>query len=105
MDEERNIITVTTDDGKTYEADVIDIFNVEGYPGKDYILYSFGEEVDEDNEKVYMSILKEEGDGYLLESVKDPEEIKAVEEAVDELLSMSDEELDELESEGDEEDE
>ena len=102
MDEERNLVTVTTDDGKEYQADVIDIFEVEGYPGKEYILYSFGENVDGDSETVYMSILKDTEDGYLLEAVKDEEEIKAVGEAVDELLAMSDEELESLEEDDEE---
>lgn len=102
MDEERNLVTVTTDDGKEYQADVIDIFEVEGYPGKEYILYSFGENVNGDSETVYMSILKDTEDGYLLEAVKDEEEIKAVGEAVDELLAMSDEELESLEEDDEE---
>ena len=96
MDQELNTISVTTESGERFEAEVIDIFGVEGYPDKEYILYSFGEEVDQDHERVYMSILKEGEDGYVLDAITDPQEIKDVQDAVDEFLAMSDEEVEAL---------
>ena len=35
---EDNKITLTTPDNKTIEVEVLDIFNVVGYEGKDYIM-------------------------------------------------------------------
>ena len=34
-----NFIDITTEDGQKYKAEVIDIFNVDEYPDKDYIIY------------------------------------------------------------------
>ena len=59
---EDNKITLTTPDNKTIEVEVLDIFNVVGYEGKDYIMYTLGEKIDEENEKVYISILNDKGD-------------------------------------------
>lgn len=52
-----NKITITTPDNKEIEVEVLDIFNVVGYEGKDYIMYTLGEKINEENEKVYISIL------------------------------------------------
>ena len=43
-----------------------------------------------------MSILKEGEDGYVLDAITDPQEIKDVQDAVDEFLAMSDEEVEAL---------
>ena len=45
---EDNKITLTTPDNKTIEVEVLDIFNVVGYEGKDYIMYTLGEKIDEE---------------------------------------------------------
>ena len=50
-----NHIFVTDDEGKKYRAEVLDIFKVEGYDDNDYIMYSFGESVDDSNERVYVT--------------------------------------------------
>ena len=64
-----NMITVTAENGQKFQAEVLDIFKVTGYEDKDYILYSFGENVDQDNEKVYVSILEEINDSYNLKEI------------------------------------
>ena len=88
---EDNKITITTPDNKQLEVEVLDIFNVEGYEGKDYIMYSLGEEVDEENEKVYISILKETSpDSFELQGITDDKEWDAVEKALEEKLSELD---------------
>lgn len=56
-----NKITITTPDNKEIEVEVLDIFNVVGYEGKDYIMYTLGEKINEENEKVYISILNDRG--------------------------------------------
>ena len=63
---EDNKITVTTPDNRQLEVEVLDIFTVEGYEGKDYILYTLGEEVDADHERAYVSILEENDDSFSL---------------------------------------
>ena len=79
-----NFITVTAENGQKFQAEVLDIFKINGYEDKDYILYSFGESVDQDNEKVYVSILQQDGDTYNLKEISDSVEWNAVQEAVSE---------------------
>ena len=99
--EEQNLIEVIGENGDKFQAEVIEIFELEQYPGKEYILYSFGEQVDEENEKVYVSILNENDDEYVLSYIEDEEEQKAANEAIDELLNMTDEEHEALEESDD----
>lgn len=80
-----NYITVTAEDGKKYKAEVIDIFNVEEYQDKDYIIYSFGEEVDNENEKVYVSIVEKTNDEYFLKGIDDPKEWEVVQNKINEM--------------------
>ena len=54
-------------------------------------MYSLGEEVDEENEKVYISILKETSpDSFELQGITDDKEWDAVEKALEEELSELD---------------
>ena len=99
--EEQNFIEVIGETGEKFQAEVIEIFEVEQYPGKEYILYSFGEQADEENEKVYVSILNENEDEYVLSYIEDEEELKVVNAAIDELLDLSDEERESLEESDD----
>ena len=99
--EEQNLIEVIGENGDKFQAEVIEIFELEQYPGKEYILYSFGEQVDEENEKVYVSILNEKEDEYVLSYIEDEEEQRIVNKAIDELLELSDEEREALEESDD----
>ena len=93
---EDNKITLTTSDNKQIEVEVLDIFNVVGYEGKDYIMYTLGEKVDEDNEKVYISILNEKDDNtFELLSITDEKELDMVEKAIEEEITYGDEMKDE----------
>ena len=93
---EDNKITLTTPDNKQLEVEVLDIFNVVGYEGKDYIMYTLGEKVDEENEKVYVSILNEKDDNTLeLVSITDETEWDMVEKAIQEEITDGDEMKDE----------
>ena len=83
-----NKITVTTPDNRQLEVEVLDIFNVVGYEGKDYILYTLGEEVDSDHEKAYVSILKGDNNNYSLLEITDPKEWEQVQLAINEELSL-----------------
>ncbi len=93
---EDNKITLTTPDNKQLEVEVLDIFNVVGYEGKDYIMYTLGEKVDEENEKVYVSILNEKDDNtFELVSITDEKEWDMVEKAIQEEITYGDEMKDE----------
>ena len=87
---ENRIIKVTSENGQEIEAEVLDIFNVEGYDN-DYCLYTFGEEADDDNERVYISILKEDEDSFEFLAITDEAEWNAVQEALNESLESGDE--------------
>lgn len=79
-----NFIDVVTPEGEEKKAEVLDIFTVEGYEDKDYILYTFGKEVDENNVEVFVSILRKNGDVFSLENIEDETEWEEVQQAIDE---------------------
>lgn len=81
-----DFIEVTTKDGRKLKAEVIEVFNVDEYPNKDYVMYSFGEDVGEDKEKVYISILDETEDSYRLKGISDPREWSVVQDAINNSL-------------------
>ncbi len=80
-----NIIMVRSENGVEFEIEVLDIFNVEGYEGKDYILYTRGKEIDDDNIEVYVSKIEQEDDHFNLLTIEDDQEWEAVEKAMDEM--------------------
>ena len=93
---EDNKITLTTPDNKTIEVEVLDIFNVVGYEGKDYIMYTLGEKIDEENEKVYISILNDKGDNnFELVGITDDKDWDMVEKAIQEEITYGDDMKDE----------
>ena len=93
---EDNKITLTTPDNKTIEVEVLDIFNVVGYEGKDYIMYTLGEKIDEENEKVSISILNDKGDNnFELVGITDDKEWDMVEKAIQEEITYGDDMKDE----------
>lgn len=80
-------IKVVTSNNQVLEIEVLDIFQVSGYD-HDYIMYSLGEDVDEENEQVYISILKNDYDSYSLEDISDDKEWEDVEKALLEEVEM-----------------
>ena len=84
-------ISVNTANGKM-DAYVIDIFGAAGYEDNDYIMYSFGEVMDDEQEKVYISRLEEEDNNFNFKEITDPEEWAAVQNAINETLSKTNEE-------------
>lgn len=91
-----NKITITTPDNKEIEVEVLDIFNVVGYEGKDYIMYTLGEKTNEENEKVYISILNDRGNNtFELLEISDEKEWEAVQQAIQEEIAHEDEMNDE----------
>lgn len=79
-----NIIKVTNENGETFEVEVLDIFEVAGYEGKEYIVYSRGKEID-NNVEVYVSILRDQNGEFLLDNITDDKEWEDVEKAMDEM--------------------
>lgn len=91
-----NKITITTPDNKEIEVEVLDIFNVVGYERKDYIMYTLGEKINEENEKVYISILNDRGNNtFELLEISDEKEWEAVQQAIQEEIAHEDEMNDE----------
>lgn len=84
-----NVIKITDEFGKQFDVEVLDIFNVAGYEGKDYILYTRNEEVDANNIEVYVSILKQDDENhYSLLNIEDEQEWEVVQKAIDEMGDM-----------------
>lgn len=75
-------INAQLEDGRNVKIEVINTFTLEQYPNKEYILYSLGEAIDDDNERVYVSILREESDSFHLDSINDDVEWADVQNAI-----------------------
>ena len=87
-----NKIIATTPDNEQLEIEVLDIFSVVGYEGKEYILYTLGEEIDQDHERAYVSILEEKDNGYSLTEINDSKEWQEVQKAIEEDIAMAEDE-------------
>lgn len=87
-----NKIIATTPDNEQLEIEVLDIFSVVGYEGKEYILYTLGEEMDQDHERAYVSILEEKDNGYSLTEINDSKEWQEVQIAIEEDIAMAEDE-------------
>ncbi len=81
-----NQLIVKTADGRDWQIFVLDTFQVDEYPNKEYVAYTFGEFENNDNIKSYISILNETENYFSLESMTDEDEVKIVEEAYKNLL-------------------
>lgn len=85
---EDNFISVLDENGKEYKAEVVDIFQVAGYGDNNYIIYSFGEIIDDDTDKVYVSKIEELEDGTInLNAIVDNAEWEAVNNAINEKIN------------------
>ena len=80
-----NMLDVITSDGNNYQIYFIKTFQLDSYPNKKYIAYTFGEEIDE-MVKSYVSIINEENEQIRLEAITDKEEWNDVKEGLKELL-------------------
>ena len=83
-----NIIKVYDSEGNEFEVEVLDIFAVEGYEGKEYIMYTQNNEVDEDNIEVFVSILNHDGEHFSLDNIEDETEWEQVQRAISEMGDM-----------------
>jgi len=80
------MIHVVDENGRNIEVEVLDIFEVEGYDNE-YIMYTKGEQVDKDNERVYISILQENDDeSFTFKDISDDKEWDEVQSAIQENI-------------------
>ena len=77
-------IKVLNEKGEEIEAEVLLYFSLDN-TGKNYVLYTFGENDANGMETVHASILSEENDGYKLETMPD-EDWEAVKEVMREII-------------------
>lgn len=84
MENKFETIIVTTESGKQMEAQVIDIIEVPEF-NKEYIFYSFGEKLEDNQMKVYVSILIEENEKIILKGIEDDNEWEVVKEILDSM--------------------
>ena len=84
---EENVLNVSTNDGNNYQIKVIKIFDLESYPNRVYIAYTFGEYVSNEEVQSYISIINEMDDGTIsLEAIIDKEEWLASKAKLEEIL-------------------
>ena len=79
--EEQNILNITDENGNPSQIEVLDIFTLDEYPGKEYILYTKGE-TEGDLVKTYVSILEETEDEANLISIDDEAEFARVQDII-----------------------
>lgn len=85
--EMENILNVEDENGNIIGVEVLDIFTLPEYPEKQYIMYSKGEVVDEENEKVYVSIIDDSGESAELLNIEDENEWNKVQEYINKVPS------------------
>lgn len=74
-------LTVTDENNNQVEIEVLDIFTVDSYPRKEYILYTKNE-TEGDYIKTYVSILQETETSVTLASIEDDNEFAAVQDKI-----------------------
>ena len=79
--EETQKLTIKTEDGKEVEANVITFLKDEE-TNKEYVLYTFDDDNDEVEAKIYASVFVENASGYELLPIESEEEWKALQEEI-----------------------
>ena len=82
-----NELVVSGENGVKYTIKVIDIFNVDEYPEKEYIAYTFEEPIDAEHIKAYISILKETETDFSLVGISDKDEWDIVQNVFNNLIT------------------
>ena len=79
MENEDNILLITDEEGNEIKIEVLEIFSLDEYPGKEYVFYTKGEvSNDGEYEQTYVSVLKEEETSATLEAIEDELEFTQV---------------------------
>ena len=76
-----NKVVVTDEDNNQITIEVLNIFSLDQYPNKEYILCTLNE-TEGDLIKTYVSILNEKEDSFFLENIVDENEFNLVEQYV-----------------------
>lgn len=79
--EETQKLTIKSEDGKEVEANVI-TFLKDDETNKEYVLYTFDDDNDEVEAKIYASVFVENASGYELLPIESEEEWKALQEEI-----------------------
>ena len=84
------LVSLVDDQGNNFKAEILDIFEVQGYEGNDYVVYTFGEKSGENDEKLYISkiVALDNDDGFNFAGITDNDEWAAVEAAFNESLDV-----------------
>ncbi|MDO4975566.1 MAG: hypothetical protein Q4E61_04555 [Alphaproteobacteria bacterium] len=85
----KNKLTVISQNGEQIEADVLLYFSLES-TGKDYVLYTFGENDSNQMETIHASIIEKNGEEYKLETMPD-EDWETVKELMREIIRNEEE--------------
>lgn len=80
---ELETIKITNQEGKEIDIKAITILKKPD-DGKSFLLYTFDSE--SENIDVYASVLKEENDSYILDSITDKEDWDLIQKAIEELI-------------------
>ena len=94
--EQDYMLNIIDENGNPAEIEVLDIFSVEAYPGKEYILYTKGE-VEGDMEKTYVSILQETDTEANLLTIEDETEFSIVQDCINYNFSEEADQFEETE--------
>ncbi len=87
MENENNILMITDENNNEVKIEVLDIFSLDEYPGKEYIFYTKGELSDDgEYEQTYVSILKEDETSATLESIEDELEFTTVQKYINQSI-------------------
>ncbi len=91
--ENENILTVTDENGQQVQIEVLDIFEVPAYPGKEYILYTKNE-YEGDLVKTYVSTIIQNGEKAVLANIDDDAEFQVVQDMININLTEMSEDID-----------
>lgn len=82
-----NKLIVSLEDGQRKEVNVLDIFKLEKYPNKEYIVYTFSnmDNIEEDDDFVCISELIESDNNFEFKTIESEEEWNDIQTAVKEL--------------------
>lgn len=76
-------ILVKTEDGHETKINAIEAFQIDEYPEKQYLAYTF---VDGKADRVYISILEKHDDEFNLVGISDEKEFNKAKESFEELI-------------------
>ena len=89
MDKE---LVVKNSNGEDVSIYVLNTFTVDEYPGKNYIVYTFGDNTEDGGIISYMAVINDKDTVCTIDNIEDKDELNIVEEAYENMLFKSKEE-------------